>query len=229
MTLIVRAVGRPEVFVHPGRRGLTPASPDGLPPLGELVAGDPFWRHRSGLMAGEGVAHLRVWLTAGPEPGRLAMVTETGSADSVTESAGPIWAELTRRYGPPSSCLSTTQPPNTRKARKPSIWSASGPMAARTGPVYGRPRRRIPVTPGWSSGWPPKGTRSPASPRAISASARTRTTDRKERGAAILRLPVGRSSWDAHRVPAPSPGSSESARDLRGGWGRTYHEMPRTP
>lgn len=29
-------------------------------------------------MAGEGVAHLRVWLTTGPEPGHLAVVTETG-------------------------------------------------------------------------------------------------------------------------------------------------------
>ena len=28
------------------------------------------------------------------------MVTETGSAASVTESAGHIWAELARRYGP---------------------------------------------------------------------------------------------------------------------------------
>jgi hypothetical protein len=41
-----------------------------------------------------------VWLTAGPEPGHLAVVTETGPAGSVTESAGPIWAELAGRYGP---------------------------------------------------------------------------------------------------------------------------------
>jgi hypothetical protein len=41
-----------------------------------------------------------VWLTAGPEPGHLAVVTETGSAASVTETAGQIWAELARRYGP---------------------------------------------------------------------------------------------------------------------------------
>jgi hypothetical protein len=47
----------------------------------------------------EGVAHLRVWLTAGPEPGHLAVVTETGSAAEVTQSAGHIWAALTRRYG----------------------------------------------------------------------------------------------------------------------------------
>jgi len=41
-----------------------------------------------------------VWLTAGPEPGHLAVVTETGLAASVTESAGHIWAALARRYGP---------------------------------------------------------------------------------------------------------------------------------
>ena len=48
----------------------------------------------------EGVAHLRVWLTAGPEPGHLAVVTETGLVASVTESAGHIWAELARKHGP---------------------------------------------------------------------------------------------------------------------------------
>jgi hypothetical protein len=41
-----------------------------------------------------------VWLAAGPEPGHLAVVTQTGSAAPVTESAGQIWAELARRYGP---------------------------------------------------------------------------------------------------------------------------------
>jgi hypothetical protein len=41
-----------------------------------------------------------VWLTAGRERGYLAVVTQTGSAASVTESAGQIWAELARRYGP---------------------------------------------------------------------------------------------------------------------------------
>ena len=79
---------------------LTPASPDGLPPLGDLVADDPFWRYPSGTVAGERVAQLRVWLTAGHEPGHLAVVTETGSAASVTASAGHIWVELTRTYGP---------------------------------------------------------------------------------------------------------------------------------
>lgn len=78
---------------------LTPASPADLPPLGDLVADDPFWRYPAGV-AREGAAHLRVWLTAGPEPGHLAVVTETGLAASVTESAGHIQAQLVRRYGP---------------------------------------------------------------------------------------------------------------------------------
>ena len=69
---------------------LTPAFPEDLPPLGELVADEPFWRYLAG-MAGEGVAQLRVWLTAGLEPGHLAVVTETGLGGSVTESAGHIW------------------------------------------------------------------------------------------------------------------------------------------
>ena len=79
---------------------LTPASPDSLPPLGELIADEPFWRYPIGPTGREGVAHLRVWLTAGPEPGHLAVVTQTGSAASVTGSAGQVWAGLARRYGP---------------------------------------------------------------------------------------------------------------------------------
>ena len=79
---------------------LTPASAADLPPLGELVADEPFWSYPTGGVARAGVAHLRVWLTAGPEPGHLAVVTETGPAAGVTESAGLIWAELGRRYGP---------------------------------------------------------------------------------------------------------------------------------
>ena len=78
---------------------LTPASPADLPPLGELIVDDPFWRYLAGL-AREGVAHLRVWTTVTVPPGHLAIVTETGSGASVTESAGLIWAELARRYGP---------------------------------------------------------------------------------------------------------------------------------
>ena len=41
-----------------------------------------------------------MWLTAGLEPGHLAVVTQTSPVASVTESAGQIWTELARRYGP---------------------------------------------------------------------------------------------------------------------------------
>ena len=78
---------------------LTPASPADLPPLGAQVADDPFWRYPAGGVAREGIAHLRIWLTATAPPGHLAVVTETGLAASVTESAGHIWAALARRYG----------------------------------------------------------------------------------------------------------------------------------
>ena len=72
---------------------LTPASPDSLPPLGDLIADEPFWRYP----AGAGVAHLRVWLTADPEPGHPAVVTGTGTASGITESTERIRAALARR------------------------------------------------------------------------------------------------------------------------------------
>ena len=90
-----RAAGKAMVM-----QALTPASPDSLPPLGELIADEPFWQYPASLEAGAGVAHLRVWLTRHPEPGHLAVVTETGSAAEVTQSAAQIRAELERRYGP---------------------------------------------------------------------------------------------------------------------------------
>ena len=79
---------------------LTPASADDLPPIGALIVDEPFWRHPAWGLAREGVAHLRIWATATDPPGHVAVVTETGFEDPVTESAGRIWAELVRRYGP---------------------------------------------------------------------------------------------------------------------------------
>ncbi len=79
---------------------LTPASADDLPPIAELIADEPSWRHLAWGLAAEGVAHLRIWTTAADPPGHAAVVTETGLGASVTESAGRIWAELVRRYGP---------------------------------------------------------------------------------------------------------------------------------
>ena len=89
-----RAAGKARVM-----EALTPASPGDLPPLGELVADEPFWRYRLGAPGREGVAHLRVWTTATVPPGYVTVVTETGSAAEVTESAGYIWAVLARRFG----------------------------------------------------------------------------------------------------------------------------------
>jgi len=80
--------------------GLTPASADDLPPLGEPLVDDPFWQYPAWGLAREGVGHLRLWATATASPGYLAVVTETGSITSVSESAGRIWADLARRYGP---------------------------------------------------------------------------------------------------------------------------------
>ena len=80
--------------------GLTPASADDLPPLGEPLVDDPFWQYPARGLAREGVGHLRLWATATASPGYLAVVTETGSITSVSESAGRIWADLARRYGP---------------------------------------------------------------------------------------------------------------------------------
>jgi hypothetical protein len=80
--------------------GLTPASADHLPALGELVVDDPYWQYPAWGLGQEGVGHLRVWATATAAPGHVAVVTETGLGNSVAESAGRIWAELVRRYGP---------------------------------------------------------------------------------------------------------------------------------
>jgi len=92
--------------------GPTPASPDSLPQLGEQIADEPFWRYPIGA-AGVGVARLRTWRTAGPEPGHLAVVTETGASAEVTESAGQIWAGLARRYGPSLVLLEHYPAPET--------------------------------------------------------------------------------------------------------------------
>jgi hypothetical protein len=80
--------------------GLTPASAADLPPLGELLVDDPFWQYPAWGLAREGAGHLRVRAIAAASAGYLAVVTETGGTNSVTESAGRIRAGLARRYGP---------------------------------------------------------------------------------------------------------------------------------
>ncbi len=54
-----------------------------------------------------------MWLTAGSEPGYLAVVTETGQAASVTGSAGRIWAVLAGRFGPSLVLLEHYPAPGT--------------------------------------------------------------------------------------------------------------------
>jgi hypothetical protein len=80
--------------------GLTPASADDLPPLGELLVDDPFLQYPAWGLARERAGHVRVWATATASPGYLAAVTETDGITSVTESAGRIRAGLARRYRP---------------------------------------------------------------------------------------------------------------------------------
>lgn len=43
---------------------LTPTSADDLPPPGEPIADDPFWRRPPGILEREGTAHLRGWTTS---------------------------------------------------------------------------------------------------------------------------------------------------------------------
>jgi len=159
--------------------GLTPASADDLPPLGELVVDDPFWRFPAGGVAREGAGHLRVWETTTATPGYMAVVTETGDAASVTESAGLSGPSWPAGSGLRSCCSSTTSRPSSARGWRPSIWSASAPTGARTGHGGGRPRRKIPVMPGSSCGWPTMGTGSSAGRRARSTGAKTRAADRR--------------------------------------------------
>ena len=106
---------------------LTPTSADGLPPLGELIVDDPFWPYPAAVTR-EGIAHLRVWATAGPEPGYLAVVTQTGGVASVTESAG-------RTFGPSPLLLEHSLAPESgegietvdRVRLSPSTQPAPGP------------------------------------------------------------------------------------------------------
>jgi hypothetical protein len=57
-----------------------------------------------------------VWLTAGSEPGHLAVATETGSAAAVTECASHSWAALARRSVPFVMLLAHHPAPKTGDA-----------------------------------------------------------------------------------------------------------------
>ena len=74
-----------------------------------------------------------MWLTAGPEPGHLAVVTQTGPAAAVTESARRIWAELARRYGPSLVLLEHFLAPEAGGGTETLDLVRVGATAARTG------------------------------------------------------------------------------------------------
>jgi hypothetical protein len=67
-----------------------------LPLARELLTDDPFWRYTSACLAGEGIAHLRVWATSN---GHLAILSETGVGATITNSANEIWAAVGAAYG----------------------------------------------------------------------------------------------------------------------------------
>jgi hypothetical protein len=94
---------------------LTPAYANDLPPLGEPIVDDPFWRHPAAGQGREAIAHLRVWTPATAPPGQLAVITEADQTASVAESAGRIWAELARRYRPSLVLLEHYPAPETEE------------------------------------------------------------------------------------------------------------------
>src|SRR5271166_3056433 len=97
---------------------------------------------------------------ASPENTRsTAMTAYSAPTASVTESAGLIWAELARRYGPSVVLLEHRLAPEFGEGKEILDLVRIGASGGRTGRGYGRPRRTTPVTPGWNSGWPPTGTR----------------------------------------------------------------------
>ena len=134
---------------------LTPASPDSLPPVGDLIADEPFWRYRAG------ASGRALPTSAGGSPRILSpatwpVVTETGTASGITEPAEHIWAALARRYGP-SLVLPEHHPaPQTgergqildlvrRCRRQPALHARVAGSAAESPPcqaraVDGRPR-----------------------------------------------------------------------------------------
>ena len=191
--------------------GLTPASADDHPPLGELLVDDPFWQYPAWGLAREGAGHLRVWAIATAAPGYLAVVTETGGIISVTESAGRIWAGLARRYGPSLVLLEHHPAPGSGEGMETLDLVCAGadgsPHWSRVWPT----RRRTRVTPGWNCGWPLTGTRSPAGPQAGSIGVTTRTADRSSRPRDLVRLEA------PERGERASPGMAEARSRVAAG------------
>jgi hypothetical protein len=181
--------------------GLTPASADDLPPLGELLVDDPFSQYPAWGLVREGARHLRVWATAAAAPGYLAVVTETGGFTSVTESAGQIWAGLARRYGPSPVLLEHHPGPESGEGMETldlvRIGADGSPHWSRVWPTLSR--TRVTPAPGWNCGWPVTGTRSSAGPRAGSIGVTRITADCSGRPRDVVRL----GAPEAASVPRP--------------------------
>jgi hypothetical protein len=88
-----------------------------------------------------------------------------------------IWAGLARRYGPSLVLLEHDPAPESGEGMETLDLVRIGAGGSRTGPAYGRPRRRTRGTPGWNCGWPVTGTRSSAGPRAGSIGVTALTAD----------------------------------------------------
>jgi hypothetical protein len=119
-----------------------PASPDSLPPIGDLIADEPFWRYRSA-----------------PRLGRELRTCACGLPRRLSQAACPLSLRLAPRLrsrsllrisGPHSSAahwpsvvlIEHYLAPETEEGRRPSTWSASAPTAVCTDSVSDRPRRK---------------------------------------------------------------------------------------
>jgi hypothetical protein len=96
--------------------------------------------------------------------------------------------QVADRHPRPATPSEASQPRACKCLR--SEWHRTGApsVAARAGPGSGRPRRSIPVTPAWSSGWPPMDTRSSA-------------------GRGMVRLLPGRRELTVRSCRRPDPGA----------------------
>src|SRR5205807_8480823 len=104
------------------------------------------------------------------------------------------------------------------RAWRPWTWCASALTGARSGPAYGRPRKRTRVTPGWNGGWPLTGTRSSAGLRAGSIIA-----DCSWRPRDVVRLEAP----EAASVPRPGWRKRALAVRERGRWRTAHGRAPR--
>ena len=192
---------------------LTPASPEHLPPIGDLIADEPFWRYPLGAVARQGVTHLRVWLTAGPEPGHLAVVTETGSAAVATVAPGISGPALARRYGPSVVLLEHHPAPQT------------GEGAGDPQPGPRRRRRQPALAPCLAD----PGGQSP-SRQAGALDGRSRISDRRSARDLVRQVPgPERLTLQCERPPPTAPPPHRRFVPGHGRWRPGWHEWQSRP